>query len=197
MQHGSGDDTTRTGAERAWLVRMAALGASYHRLLVQDASRRFVRIEELLQTPDSSPKQAVGTAQLPPKSGDPERDRDPASSHDGRPRAGHGAGRSTPFRRTACRANAFVENGYAWQVLLLRLLVVGLSALVVYFVIAGRLIGGALLPQASGLTGGFGCLWQDYGADGYSGPKPGFAKAIVWCFLAGFSERFLPDSLSD
>lgn len=30
----------------------------------------------------------------------------------------------------------------------------------------------------------------------YLGPSANFAKPIVWCFVARFSERFLPDSLS-
>lgn len=90
-----------------------------------------------------------------------------------------------------------LENGYDWHFLLVRLLVGGLSALVVYIVIAGRLIGGDLFPDPGPLAnGGFGTLWQDFEKDGYTGPTANFAKLIIWCFIAGFSERFLPDHLS-
>jgi hypothetical protein len=88
-----------------------------------------------------------------------------------------------------------LRNGYSGKYLFVRLLVGALSALIVYFVIAGRLIGGELFP-APEATGGFGPLWQPYDGANYTGPTANFAKLIVWSFIAGFSERFLPDSLS-
>lgn len=88
-----------------------------------------------------------------------------------------------------------LEGGYAWHFLLVRLLVGAFSALVLYLVIAAGLLGGDLFPSPVE-GGGFGPLWVWYESYGYSGPSANFAKLIVWCFIAGFSERFLPDSLS-
>ena len=92
-----------------------------------------------------------------------------------------------------------LENGYSWHFLMVRLLVGGLSSVILYFVISGHLIGGELFPAPDdGATGGFGSLWTVHSGAGmpYEGPSANFAKLIVWCFIAGFSERFLPDSLS-
>jgi hypothetical protein len=92
-----------------------------------------------------------------------------------------------------------LENGYAAHFIFVRLLVGGLCALVLYFLIAGRLLAGELFPEPIIADGeGFGALWKFYDDQGtaYSGPTSNFAKLIVWSFIAGFSERFLPDHLS-
>ena len=110
-----------------------------------------------------------------------------------------------------------LENGYAAHFIFVRLLVGGLCALIVYFLIAGQLVGGELFPgpgqDATGVGAGsgangqdgtgsvcpigvFGELWQSCDGGGYSGPTSNFAKLIVWSFVAGFFERFLPDHLS-
>ena len=104
------------------------------------------------------------------------------------------------FQNTAVKLSVDdLENGYSWHFLMVRLLVGGLSSVILYFVISGHLIGGELFPApANGATGGFGDLWAVHNGEGmpYEGPSANFAKLIVWCFIAGFSERFLPDSLS-
>ena len=67
-------------------------------------------------------------------------------------------------------------------------------AAVLYFAISGKLLDGALFPEI--LTprenGGFISFIQE------SVPKDGvaFAKLMIWSFIAGFAERFVPDTLS-
>lgn len=75
-----------------------------------------------------------------------------------------------------------------------RLIIGGIAALVMYFLIAGRLLAGDLFPAA------------DYskalidnaqsGATILAIPSAGFAKLLIWSVIAGFSERLLPDQLA-
>lgn len=75
-------------------------------------------------------------------------------------------------------------------------LVGAISAAVLYVIFAGQIISGAMFPtfHCSTPTGckefeSFLRYWSPQDAADY-------AKAIVWGFIAGFSERFVPDILN-
>lgn len=97
-----------------------------------------------------------------------------------------------------------VIQTYVARMLRLRLLYGVIGAIVFYFFIRGAFVGGGLFPV---LTAGMvteQTTWQLYLVDHAKAkdaatvlaPTAQFAKLLVWSFLAGFSERLVPDTLS-
>ncbi len=88
-------------------------------------------------------------------------------------------------------------NGYLIAYSTIPPLVGAISAAVLYVVFAGQIISGALFPDFSCLPEGKGCTnFMSFLANWSPKNPQDFAKAIVWGFLAGFSERLVPDILN-
>jgi hypothetical protein len=95
-----------------------------------------------------------------------------------------------------------LHKAYRHRVIAVRLMIGGFAALIFYYFITGNVIGGDPFPHPD-TAGNMGPFWVSErvspgSAPGqhYTLPSANFAKFVVWSFLAGFAERFVPDQLN-
>jgi hypothetical protein len=93
-----------------------------------------------------------------------------------------------------------LESAKAWRSILLRGAVGMLGALIVFYALDSGLITGKLIPVMSGAALYYvpvaSANLPDNAVFALVLPTPDLALLVVWCFVAGFSERVVPDILS-
>ena len=86
---------------------------------------------------------------------------------------------------------------YAMAFSLVPAIVGSIGAVVLYLVFAAGLLKGDLFPEFACLNAAASCgAFHDFVSSWAPANATANAKAIVWGFVAGFSERFVPDVLN-
>ncbi|MDB5570526.1 MAG: hypothetical protein JWN93_1709 [Hyphomicrobiales bacterium] len=97
----------------------------------------------------------------------------------------------SPERRTLGRLHKLV---YA----LAPMIIGAVAALAAYLLFAGGVMRGAVFPEFGCGADGAGCVaFQSLVKHFGPSSAADFAKTLLWCFVAGFSERLLPDLLGN
>lgn len=87
-----------------------------------------------------------------------------------------------------------MDLGYSAGAINVRLLVGAIAALILFFLMMGDILSGPVF-----LDGEFVLWWVDAAGNQVVPLRPSenFARLIVWCIVAGFSERFVPDRINE
>ena len=92
-----------------------------------------------------------------------------------------------------------LRNGYSYYSLLIRIILGLVAALTLYFMFMGNIVSGELFPKIE--IKDFFFISSLQGTDGktpsyFVFPTINLSKLLVWSFLAGFSERLVPDQFT-
>jgi len=88
------------------------------------------------------------------------------------------------------------EMMQGWSRLFLPVISGGIFATLLYMLIIGGLLEGDLFPKLNETTNPDGVRFWNLLDHGKPISSSDYAKLIIWSFLAGFAERFVPDTLS-